>query len=167
MAKTTTKSTTKAFAKMTKAENEDFNLGKSHAWAEDGKLDTASPKYLAGYEFAAGIVNRLRTVNVLFAEGPEAELEGREAGMLEDRAGCTYAAGTQEHKDWRRGFNTVLKARIQHKQVLDNALEKDARRDRIILWRIEEEDVMGAADTRRPFGMSEEEEAAHRSRLTQ
>jgi hypothetical protein len=165
----TTKTNSKPFAKMTEEENADFNLGKDHAWEESPKIPNGSEKYIAGYAYAAGIVNRIRTVLILFAEGcTEAELEGREAGMLEDRGGCTYQADSQEYRDWFRGFNVIFKARIQHKQVLDNALEKDDRRDRILRWRMEERKVLGATSTRLPYAwhMTEEQEAKHCERLS-
>jgi hypothetical protein len=154
------------FAKMTKTENDDFNLGKGHAWEESPKIDNGSPKYNAGYAHAAKILNRLRVVHIAFVEGTDAEIEGREAGMLEDRGGCTYQTGSQEYRDWIKGFNAITKARTQHKQMLDGGLSEDARLDRKIEWRMEEEKVLGLAScTLPPFGMSEKEEAAHRERL--
>jgi hypothetical protein len=162
----TTKTNNKPFPPMSKTENDDFNLGKQHAWEESPKIDNGSPKYHAGYNHAAKIVNRLRVVYIAFAEGTDAEIEGREAGMLEDRGGCTYQAGTQEYREWVKGFNAITKARTQHKQMLDGGLSKEARLNRKVAWRMEEEKVLGLAScTMRPFDMSEEEEAARRELL--
>lgn len=155
------KTTTKKFVKMTAAQNADFNFGKTEAWQESPRNPDGSEKYLAGFDFAGGIVSRLRTVEVVFPslDCPEAEAEGREAGMLDDRQGSRYEMGTQEAKDWKRGFNSVFKARIQAKQLLDNAITKDARTERIVRWRAQEIEVTGAAMTRLPFGMTDQDEA--------